>query len=302
MSTVSSPPGFLTDRTLARQLADQAKNIQMLPEAANQAIAAADDPESSIRDLADIISQDVKLATSILSLANSPLFPMFASDRNVSCLRTAVTRLGFRQTKQTILIACFSCMLRSMRSLEIKIRQAHREHGLLTGIICTNLNALFRLGMQGEEFTAGLLHDVGTLLLFLTIPEKYGEFDQLEFKEPIDYLTAEKRAVGINHTDVGAWFLKQNRVPNELISVASYHHTPDKPRSYRKLVSLVSVADQLANHHQCPERPDKIDTESMLGLQILEWLGVENAAAKFSEGWQDVLAVSLEQYASLSNI
>ena len=170
MTNATTDQTICPPRHLTEILIQKARDLQMLPDVAIKAISVADDPDAKIKELTSIIAQDIKLTTNLLSLSNSTLFGV---GQPVSSLQIAITRVGFRQTKNMILASCFTSMLNKMDWKEVRIRDLLCNHSFLTGIISSRLNKLFNLGLQGEEFTAGLTHDVGRTLLAVTIPDEF---------------------------------------------------------------------------------------------------------------------------------
>ena len=272
----------------------------MLPATAAKALAMADDPEVSIGQLANVIAEDAKLTTNILSLANSPVFPVYATGKKVSCLRIAVTRLGLRQIKQMILVSCYSSMVNSMPWKEVRIRETLAKHNFLTGIISSELNKLFEMGMQGEEFTAGLVHDIGRILLAVTIPNEFGLLDRLDFNESKEILEHEKRVIGTHHSEIGAWFLSRNQLTDELINVARYHHIPFEANRYSRLIALVAAADELANQYQRDELSGDYDCSDQEGPRLLEMLGVNGAIDTINEHWREILERAVQTYQQMT--
>lgn len=289
MSGVSTTQSTFGNPRLKELLVNTARDIKMLPEVAAKAIAIADDPACKIQDLADIISQDLKLATTVLSLANSPLFPVFNTGESIACLKMAITRLGFRQTKQMILVSSYSGLINELPIKEASARKNFLTHSFFTGCICTELNKLFDLGIRGEEFTAGLIHDIGRLLLLAAAPDEFLAIDKMEFTEEGSLLDQEKEIFGTTHADVGGWFLRRNQLSEELVSVANHHHAPTDSAKYTRLVALVAVADHMAN--SCSKGmtvPNEYECSVVDSLQLLEMFGATDATQLLAENWSEV--------------
>ena len=298
MKTASREETICPPRQLSEILIRQARNLCMLPDVAVKAIAIAEDRDANIKDLIAIISQDVMLTTNILSLSNSVLF---GAGQPISSIQIAITRLGFRQTKNMILASSYTSMLKNMDWREEHVRERLCKHSFLTALISARLNALFEMEMQGEEFTAGLIHDVGRTLLAVAIPDQFEQFDTLDFDEDESTLEHEHQMIGTTHAEVGAWFLQRNHVPEELISVAKYHHAPQETDGYLRLVALIAIADDLANHsHRNDPKPYKCLQSP--NLKILESLGVRKAARRLQDSWEDVLGSSIEAVGQLNSL
>jgi HD-like signal output (HDOD) protein len=298
-NTILNLPNTDSKRKLTEQLIQTAREIKMLPDVAAKAIAIADDPNASTQAFANIIAQDPRLTRDILSLSNSPLFPRAPGVKPISCLKMAINRLGSRQTKQMILVSCYSSMLNQMDLEEVHVREILARHSFLTGVISTKLNKLFKLGIQGEEFTAGLLHDVGRILLATAAPKEFKLLDAMDFTERHDVINEEIEFIGTSHAEVGEWFLLRNHLPEELVSVARHHHNPAASGKFKRFVALISVADDLANYYQRQELEKEYDCTNLASLRLLETLGVENSIARLGEAWPKILSESVESSSQL---
>lgn len=292
MTSVDCSEAICPPRHLTEILIQQARDLRMLPEVAVRAIAIADDPNANIKELVNVVAQDVKLTTDIVSLSNSSLF---GSSESTASLQKAITRVGFRQTKNMVMASSITSLMRRMPWHELRVRDLLCKHSFLTGVINSRLNVLFGIGLQGEEFTAGLVHDIGRTLLAVTIPEEFDRFDPLDFDESDEQMNGEIRSIGTTHAEIGAWFLQRNHLPEELVMVARYHHSPQDSAKYKRLIALTAIADEMANHvqregsgveYQCDESPN---------LKLLEKLGVVNPISKLQEYSEEVLSSSLQE-------
>ena len=303
MTSLECVESFSPPREIAEALIQKARDIQMLPDVAIQAIAITESPGATVKEVVGLVAQDVQLTTDILSLSNSTLF---AGTNAVASLEQAVRRNGFRQIKNMIMAASITSMMQNIQWKELRIRDLLCEHGLITAVINSRLNKLFKLGMQGEEFTAGLVHDIGRTLLAVAMPDQFSEFDPLDFDETEDSLLLEHNIIGTNHSIVGAWFLQRNHLPEELVTVARYHHSVADCTKFKRLVALTAVADELANHYQ----RDGLDSPSLTpegyegseNLQILEQLGVEGATERLREFTSELVASSVDEVRSLMRV
>ena len=301
-NTILNLPNTDSKRKLTEKLIQTARDIKMLPDIALKAIEIADNPNASTQEFANIIAQDPRLTRDILSLSNSPLFPRAPGVKPISCLKMAINRLGSRQTKQMILVSCYSSMLNQMDMDEVQVREILGRHSFLTGVISTKLNKLFKLGIQGEEFTAGLLHDVGRILLATAAPEEFKALDAMDFSESHDIIQAEVDYIGTSHAEIGEWFLLRNHLPEELVSVARHHHNPAACGKFKRFVALVSVADDLANYYQRKELETEYDCSDLASLRLLEALGVETPVERLTEAWPEILSDSVESSGQLSRL
>lgn len=289
-------PSFSPPRDLKENLVQAVKGLQILPDVAIQAIAIADDPDALIQDLVDVIAQDVKLTSDILALSNCSLF---GSSTPAVSLQKAIMRLGFRQTKSLILASSITSMMRNMPWREVRVRDLLCEHGMLTANLCTMLNGLFRLEMQGEEFTAGLVHDLGRTLLAVTIPNDFQSFDPLDFDEPRSILDREQDQIGTTHAEVGAWFVQRSGLPEELMVVARHHHSPQHAGEFELLTTLTALADEMANFCQRTRGQGEFDFSASPYLSRMEEMGVDSASQKLEESFAHIIQSAKESVAQM---
>lgn len=151
------------------------------------------------------------------------------------------------------------------------------RHSITTAITSVQLNRLLGLGFHGEDFTAGLIHDFGRMLLAASDPEWFEEFDDMDFDETGDVTFSEREALGTDHCEVGAWYAEVNRLPLELKEVMLTHHG-DRPTIINpRLTALTRASDHIANYiHQLSSAADYPYRENP-GLLQLEELGSHGA-------------------------
>lgn len=259
------PPEKLKETLLKRS--DQ---LSMLPAVASEAIEMAKDPECNTGEFSSVVERDVKLATEILSMANSAIF---GAGTPVSSLRQAVVRLGLKKCRNLIMSSSAASLMKSLPLEQEWVRESIWQHSFRTATACHFLNKQLRLGFDGEEFTGGLLHDFGRLLLAIAAPELFSQADSLSFQEDEEFLSHESSILGIDHCEFGAWFAQHNRLPRALVAAIRFHHLPEMHHPDSKLISLVAAADHLANHFQLNEESTGYDVQLSRGAHALSKLG-----------------------------
>jgi HD-like signal output (HDOD) protein len=138
---------------------------------------------------------------------------------------------------------------------------------------CLCLNRTLNLGFQGEEFTAGLLHDFGRTLIAVADESRFKKADSLTFEEDENILLIEDNILGTDHCKFGAWFAATNGLPDALVAAVRWHHSPAKCQTHRKLVALTAAADHIANFLQTAQDFDGYDTTQNPGINVLGDLG-----------------------------
>ena len=283
---LSPPPA------LAARLARRADQLRMLPAVAMEALEIAKDPECSIAEFAAVVERDVKLATDMLKIANSALY---SPTTPVVNLHRTVVRLGFRECQYLIMAASIASLMNRMTMEQEWIRGVLWRHSFNTALLGVHLNRTFHLGFQGEEFTAGLMHDFGRTLLAVVVPEQFQEIDPMEFEESLDTLAHEQSVIGTDHCRLGAWYAIQQQLPIPLPEVILLHHQPELAEEGRRLTTLIAVADHMANHLQRFEEAEGYDAAANPFMPNLAEFGdshferhfVESAAALMEEAQRD---------------
>jgi len=134
--------------------------------------------------------------------------------------------------------------------------------------------------LQGEEYAAGLIHDVGRLLLRLAEPAKAALADPMDFQESMDLIVRENQELGTNHATLGAWFTDDMRFPASIVSSIRFHHQPEEATESLCLSALIAAADEIANHYQRRGSLIGYDIEQNKGITLLEDHGVFDAREK----------------------
>jgi HD-like signal output (HDOD) protein len=220
-------------------------NMPTLPDVATRAMALANDANSNFADLARLIEADAAIATSLLRIANSALYTGGAPALK---LDKAVVRLGMFPCKNLIVAIGMKSMFQKMAAKTREQCEVLWHHGYVTGFLCSRINRAFRLGFDGDEFSAGLLHDLGRVLLVLADAECAARAEVLDFREQPGTLERERAAIGVDHSALGGWFAEHSKLPAPLIETMRLHHETDLSAEKHKLVLLVATADHMANH------------------------------------------------------
>lgn len=275
---------------IRKRLGTRLSKIQMLPAIAQQALEMLRDPDCSIRDVTKLIEQDLKLATEMLRVANSAIY---SQGRPITSLADATVRLGLQQCRNLILTSSFASLIEGFTLEEEWVRDLLWRHGLVTAVVASNINRALKVGCNGEEFSAGLIHDIGRFLVAVALPEQFLEADPVNFEEHLtSQLRQEQLCWSTTHTEVGAWFTTENRLPEAIVASVRYHHFPKRAGKFQKLVALVAVADDMANYVQRNESAAGYDPESNPFIGILEESGVKRARELFTDSAEKILEQS----------
>jgi putative nucleotidyltransferase with HDIG domain len=219
------------------------ETIPTLPEILTRVMAMVDDPDASAYDLANVISRDPSLVATILKVVNSPFYGL---SRQVSSIGQAVILLGFRTIRNLVLSAS---LLKSFggRSLNRSFdRRCLWKHAIATGAAAKRLAPRAEMDLE-EAFLAGLLHDIGCVILDQYFPEEFAQvLGLLEAGERV-VVDAEMQATGMTHAEVGQLVCQKWNFPQNLCRAIGHHHEPSATEEGRLEASVVHVADLVAS-------------------------------------------------------
>lgn len=276
---------------LRTRLINQAGSWQMLPDLAVKALGMARNPDCSIKEFASVVETDPKLATEILRITNSVYYGARVPILN---LKQAVTRLGFAHCRNIILAASLGSAMRRIPLDEAWMQIVLWRHSVLTGVLAMAVNRTFDMGFIGEEFTAGLIHDVGRSLFGVVAPNHFAAADPLDFEEPDGFMQREREVLMTDHCELGAWFIAHNRLPAPLVDVVGLHHTPERAIENRRLVALTAVADHMANYLQRHGTPDGYEPELNPAAEIL-FEGPSDQGSEFCGGAHSMMHEAMQE-------
>ncbi|MDY3557554.1 HDOD domain-containing protein [Gemmata sp. JC673] len=238
----AAPTAAERSARLERHIRALVDTLPALPATAVRALELMEDPEVSLGALAELIQNDAALAAGLLRVANSALF---AGGSAVLRVDQAVVRLGLWRCKGLVAAISIRRVLSGKPDGTADALRALWHHGYVTASLCSGLSRAGRLGFGGEEYAAGLLHDIGRVLIVLADPECVALARLLDFTDDLDPRSREREAMGADHCALGAWFAQLSNLPGALIDTIKHHHAP---AGAARLTVLVAAADQMANH------------------------------------------------------
>lgn len=239
--------------------------------------AALADPETSLGAVAGAIEKDPDLTARLLRLGNSSYYGF---PRRLSALAETIGLIGIHQVQDLILassiVAAFSGL-----SPEYVNMESFWRHSLSCGIAARTLAMERRMPKADRYFVAGLLHDLGRLVLFSQAPQVAQAIFQLCQRERILMRDAEAKVLGYDHTQIGEALVQLWQYPPNLVAAVGHHHHPMSAEPYRLEAAVVHVADHLVNamelgssgeHHVPPLNAEawnemRLPTESLSSVE-----------------------------------
>lgn len=231
-------------KTTPESLVAAVRDLLSLPEIAVQVNAMVEDPRYSATDIGDLINQDPSLTTRLLRIANSPFFGL---STRVATVSRAVAVVGSKQLRDLVIATSAMRTFRGIPNPLITLEDFW-YHSLYCAIAARALAQRRRLPHHDSLFTAGLLHDIGQLIIFNRLPEQAREVLRLSMEDPhaMDMYQAEHEVLGFDHAQVGGLLLRHWRLPALLEECVTHHHTPAQARHFPAEVAIVHIANIIA--------------------------------------------------------
>lgn len=197
-------------------------------------------PDSSSAELSRIVETDQAFTARLLKLVNSPFYG-FA--RRITSVTEALTMLGMNSVHQLLITTSVLGALRT---------QSHAfsmdgfwRHSFGVGVMAKLLLAEMDRETQSRAFMAGILHDIGRLILVRMDPDKCAGL--YAGGEGVADLEREREWFGADHQEVGHMLAMKWNFPPGLVSAIAYHHTPDKATEEPLMPAAVSIGDLMCH-------------------------------------------------------
>jgi putative nucleotidyltransferase with HDIG domain len=290
----------MTEKTRAELIRQQIDSFPILPATVFRIMQVTADPESSADDLMQALLPDQSLCVTVLKLANSVLF---GRPQRVDSLTSAIMVLGFNQVQSIALIKAMNNSFRELQLVDTVTVEQFWEHSFLTAMAARHIAQHLRFP-SSTFFMAGLIHDIGKLVMLLTFGDEYAPEQWMSPFSTEERLAAEQRLFAFNHATVGGQLLGQWNFPENLLTAVEYHHLPAKAPEKRFFAQVIQLADLLSFFCIESEAGPEDDVIAMLqGFQpdlITRWRGLGLAwNDEHCRHWYSWLCKSREQSSTL---
>ncbi len=264
MITVSTEP-LQVEPPDSKALARCIGELPALPLALMVAIQALSSDDLPASACVDAVERDQSLATRLLRLANSAFY---GARGQVASVEDAVGMLGLRTVASVVAAVSMRSTLALVQCNGFRF-ETYWRHALTTAVIARELARPATLD-PGEAFLAGLLHDVGQLLLVVAHADWAERAFQLSRDEQIDLCEAERILIGVGHDEVGAEVMRHWHFPERLVNAVAAHHAPlsAEPGDRLSLSALVRMSDLLAHHIEA-DNSEPVDVAALDGWESL---------------------------------
>lgn len=192
--------------------------------------------------IAEIIRRDPSLTSRLLRLVNSVYYGL---DTPVNSVEEAVFYLGVRQIRQLAMVTpVIEDFQRLTRQCDFPWREFW-QHCIGTAIMTREVTANVPGPTEDSDYVAGLVHDVGKIVMAWTFPDHFSEIHRQAQAGVMSVSELEEEILGVNHSELGALYLERHRLPEIMIHAARFHHCPENAPQHQHVIAAVQVADLL---------------------------------------------------------
>ncbi len=233
----------ISSSSLKEKITSEIQSLPTFPQHIIELQDLCNNPESDINQISNRIAMDPSLSADILKISNTA---GFISGKRIESINEAIMVIGLNNVQSILTVAAS----RTIIEKRYKRYEEIWEHCNKTAFYARNLAADTGFVKFGDRtFIAGLLHDIGRIVLLSISPKLSKEIlNMLHIKNPSSSNIIEELTIGISHTDIGADIAKKWNFPDYLIESLQYHHTPLLDQiKHKEIIDIVYLANIMAN-------------------------------------------------------
>ena len=265
---------LLEDQSLINVISE-IDSLPSLPSLYNEVVEEVNSPDGSIERIGEIISKDVGMSAKLLQLVNSAFFGL---PTRVSNTLRAVNLLGLETIKALILaIKIFSQSDRA--GLPCYSISSLLDHSISTGILARRIATQEDLGQNqiDEAFMAGLLHDIGKLILLDKLPERCLEIVEFFNSSTCQLWEAEQKVLGTTHAQVGAYLMGIWGLSESIVEAIAFHHCPNMcSNSSLGVLTVIHLANAFEHGDHRKKNGERLDTDYLEKLGVADRCNVNS--------------------------
>jgi putative nucleotidyltransferase with HDIG domain len=218
------------------------QRLKPMPQVANKVMLLAQDPNSSMAQIADIITYDQVLTANLLKSCNSSYFGL---PKKVDSVNQAIVYMGIDQVVDIVWMSGGADNLKKKQSGYDLEEGDLWKYSVSSALIARELAEKRQLENRHLVFTAALVKDIGKVVLSQHVANSFEKINVLVTKHNYSFREAEKAVIGIDHAELGAAAAEQWGFSPKMVEIIRNHHLPEETAVYDLETSLVYLADTL---------------------------------------------------------
>ena len=225
------------------------RDIPSLPDVVNRIVDLMSHPNTPASEIARLISYDPGLASKVLRMVNSSAYGF---QRQISSIQHGIMILGFNTVRGLVLSASIFQLFEGQKEIQGLNHVAFWEHCMATAIAARVVAKQFRVPGTEDAFSAGMLHDIGKIVLDVYFKSSYPEVLTSAKKHGITqphgpaFIQLESSLMGTDHALIGSHLANKWKLPLTITEAIQFHHQPEQAQSAKPLVYVVGLANELA--------------------------------------------------------
>jgi HD-like signal output (HDOD) protein len=239
------------------------ENLITLPDIYLAVKEIVEDPESSLMDLADVISYDPAISAKILKIANSPLYGQVSE---IDTINRAVSLLGTKTVHDTVLAISVASSFQSISNLNYDVA-TFWQHSIMRAVVAKSIAKELKLPDPDRLFTLGLLSDIGHMIMSICTPSLMKQVLQQHKKTGYPLYLYERSSFNFDAGELGADLLKSWSIPESIVYGIRYQNCPEMAEEYRQEAAIIYCAGRL--------HPDEDVFPNMLDFEVLKQLNMD---------------------------
>ena len=223
-----------------QKVIEKIDDLPTLPRTVLQITGLVNDPKSSAKDLARVITDDQVLTVRLLKLVNSSFYGF---PQRISTVTGAIVLLGFDAIRNLLLTTSVFDLFANRNRQKKQDQERFWDHSLGCAVGAKVIGNYLRHDKIEELFVSGLLHDIGKIVEMMFLPDEFSKIVAAVNRDNILMTTAENNVLGYNHAEVGKLLAEKWNLPVKLVQVIAHHHHPDNAGSFAVEAAIVHLAD-----------------------------------------------------------
>lgn len=228
---------------ISRRILKSIKALPPFPATVQKVMALAGDPDSSLTELAAVIRLDQAITANILRICNSAYFGL---RRPVDNVNDAIMHMGRKNVMRAVMAAGLSPYFRAAKGYDVKGGELW-EHAVAVALMSQICAARISGPDDPRLFTAGVLHDIGKMVMGEFVEEAWQKIRALTEGQKYSFLEAEEEVIGVNHAELGGEIALIWKFPDEILRAIAFHHRPDLLADGDAVPWIVYLANQVCH-------------------------------------------------------
>jgi putative nucleotidyltransferase with HDIG domain len=241
-----------------KTIRDAIGRIHSIPQMVFKILRMVRENRYCLQDLADEVRQDQVISAKLLRLCNSAFFGRRIIADSID---RVLVMLGEKQLMQTIMSVAFEDFYTGNIRGYSQCKGGLFNHAIGTAMICESLARKSQCAAPDTAYTAGLLHDIGKVVLDQHMGSAYPLFYRKTQIESEKLFVAERESFGITHDEVGEMLAEQWSLPESLTDAIKNHHNPENSSKDNVLSSVVYLADLIMSRFLVGQELERLDAE-----------------------------------------